>query len=69
MNKTTNDINHKGAKMTKKHLIFLTKQTNKKHCSHKYGQYKPNTSEGKELICSQCGIELDVITRKLVKSN
>jgi hypothetical protein len=36
----------------------------KENCQHEYGHYRPNTEPGPVLVCSECGIELDVITRR-----
>ena len=36
----------------------------KEKCKHEWGKYRPNTEEGPILVCADCGVELDVITRK-----
>ena len=33
-------------------------------CKHQYGQYRPNGEPGPVCVCADCGVELNVITRK-----
>ena len=31
-------------------------------CKHKWGRYRPDTTDGKDLVCADCGVELDILT-------
>jgi len=45
-------------------ILWEDKEGVVENCKHEWGKYRPNGEEGAILVCVQCGVELDVITRQ-----